>query len=405
MTTRAEAVALDAADPLAGFRERFRIPDDSLVYLNGNSLGRLPHATVDRLHRVVEAEWATGLVRSWSTWVDDAARVGDLLGTSLLGARPGETLMADATTVNLFKLLWAAAADRPGALVVDPDEFPSDRFVAQAVASHLGRPLVHLPAGGLADVDVPVAVVARSVVDWRTGGIADVEAGTAAAHARGALVLWDCSHAVGSVPLDLPAIGADLAAGCSYKHLCGGPGAPAWLWVRQDLQGRLRQPVWGWWAQRGQFATGPAYDPVDGIGAWASGTPPVLALAAAEEGIRLVAEAGIDRIRARSQRLTAFALGLHDELLAGLATTWASPRQVERVGGHVAIRHDHAAATVLALRERGVVPDFRAPDLIRIGLHALTTRFTDVWDGLASLADVLATGSHAPFIETTARFT
>ena len=407
VTSRAEAEALDTSGPLAGFRQRFRIPDDGLVYLNGNSLGRLPLATVERIRAVVEEEWAAGLVRSWATWIDDPARVGDLLGTTLLGARSGETLMADSTTVNLFKLLWAAAADRPGAVVVDPDEFPSDRFVAEAVATQLGRPLVRLPPGGLADVDVdvPLAVVARSVVDWRTGAIADIEGGTAAAHARGALVLWDCSHAVGSVPLDLRGAGADLAAGCSYKHLCGGPGAPAWLWVRDDLQPRLRQPVWGWWGQRGQFATGPIYDPLDGIGAWGSGTPPVLGLAVAEEGIRLVAEAGIEAVRARSQLLTGLAMALHDELLAGLGCTWASPRELERVGGHVAVRHPHAAAVVLALRTRGVVPDFRAPDLVRIGLHALTTRFVDVWDGFAAMEDVLRTGAYEAHLDVATRVT
>ncbi len=404
MTTREEAEALEAASPLAGYRERFLIPEDDIVYLNGNSLGRLPRATAERLRRVVEEEWAAGLVRSWATWVGDTTRVGDRLGT-LLGARPGETLMADSTTVNLFKLLWAAAADRPGAIAVDREDFPSDRFVAEAVATHLSRPLVHLPAEGVAGIDAPVAVVTRSVVDWRTGAIADLQAGTEAAHAKGSLMLWDCSHAVGSVPLDLPAAGADLAAGCSYKHLCGGPGAPAWLWVRQDLQPRLRQPVWGWWAQRGQFATGPVYDPMEGIGGWGSGTPPVLALAAAEEGVRLVAEAGIDRVRARSQRLTALALDLHDELLAELGCTWASPRRLERVGGHVAIRHEHAAAVVLALRARRVVPDFRAPDLIRVGLHALTTRVVDVWDGFTALADVLRTKSYRTHLEATPRVT
>jgi len=405
VTTRAEAEALDAADPLSGFRDRFSIPDNDLVYLNGNSLGRLPLAAAARLHQVVTQEWAGGLVRSWSTWADDATRVGDRLGAAFLGARAGETLMADSTTVNLFKLLWAAAADRPGALVVDPGDFPSDRFVAQAVAAHLGRALVPLPAGGVAEVEGPVAVVCCSVVDWRTGALADLEAGTAAAHAAGALMLWDCSHAVGSVPLDLPALGADLAAGCSYKHLCGGPGAPAWLWVREDLQARLRQPIWGWWAQRGQFATGPAYDPVDGIGAWSSGTPPVLALAVAEEGIRLVAEASIEAIRARSQALTTLALERHDEELGGLGCTWASPREVARLGGHVAVRHQHAAAVVLALRARGVVPDFRAPDLVRIGLHALTTRFVDVWDGFHALAEVLRTGSHHAQVEVHPRIT
>ncbi len=405
MTTRAQAAELDAGSPLGDLRQRFAIPDDGLVYFNGNSLGRLPRATADRMRRVVEEEWAGGLTRSWATWVDDATRVGDRLGTALLGARPGETLMADSTTVNLFKLLWAAAADRPGAIVVDPEDFPSDRFVAQAVATHLGRPLVHLPAGGVAEVEGPVAVVARSVVDWRTGAIADLPGGTAAAHDRGSLVLWDCSHAVGVVPLDLPALGGDLAVGCSYKHLCGGPGAPAWLWVRQDLQPRLRQPVWGWWAQQGQFATGPTFDPVEGIGAWASGTPPVLALAGVEEGVRLVAEAGISRIRGVSQRLTSLALALHDELLGPLGCTWASPRQVVRVGGHVAIRHQQAAAVVLALRARSVVPDFRAPDIVRVGLNPLTTRFVDLWDGFTTMAEVLRTDAHLEHVDTAARVT
>lgn len=405
MTTRSEALALDRASPLAGFRERFCIPDDRLVYLNGNSVGRLPVAAAKRLRRVVEDEWAAGLTRSWAAWADDAPRVGDRLGTALLGARPGETLMADSTTVNLFKLLWAAATDRPGALVVDPDDFPTDRFVAEAVSTHLGRPLVPLPPGGVAAVEGPVAVVARSVVQWRTGAIADLEGGTADARARGALMLWDCSHAVGVVPLDLPGLGADLAAGCTYKHLCGGPGAPAWLWVRQDLQPRLRQPIWGWWSQQGQFATGPAYQPVEGIGAWASGTPPVLALAAAEEGVRLVAEAGIDRIRSVSQQLTALALVLHDRLLGPLGCTWASPRELERVGGHVAVRHPHAAAVVLALRARGVVPDHRAPDLVRMALNPLTTRFVDVWDGVSAMADVITTRSYEQHLEPVSRVT
>lgn len=405
MTTRADAEALDAGSPLAGFRERFVIPDDRLVHLNGNSLGRLPRAAAARLRRAVDEEWAAGLVRSWATWVGDTTRIGDRLGTALLGARPGETIMADSTTVNLFKLLWAAAADRAGAVVVDRHDFPSDRFVAEAVATHLGRRLVHLPPGGLAEVDGPVAVVARSVVDWRTGAIADLEAATAAVHDRGALMLWDCSHAVGVVPLDLPGIGADLAAGCSYKHLCGGPGAPAWVWVRQDLQARLGQPVWGWWAQQGQFATGPSYDPVEGIGAWVSGTPPVLALAAVDEGVRLVAEAGIDRIRAGSQRLTAFALAVHDELLSSTGCTWASPRQVERVGGHVAVRHEHAASIVLALRARDVVPDFRAPDLIRVGLSPLTTRFVDLWDGFTTMAQVIRNRAYEDHVAATAKVT
>jgi len=405
MMTREQAAALDSTSPLAGFRERFSIPDQKLVYLNGNSLGRLPLATADRLRRLIHEEWAAGLVRSWTSWVDDTVRVGDALGAGLLGARPGETLMADSTTVNLFKLVWAAAADRPGAIVVDAEDFPTDRFVAQAVASHLGRRLAYLHQGRMAEVQGPVAAVVRSVVDWRTGALADLAGETAAVHDRGGLMLWDCSHAVGVTPLDLPGIGADLGVGCSFKHLCGGPGAPAWIWVHRDLQARLHQPVWGWWAQQGAFATGPSYAPVEGIRAWGSGTPPVLALAAVEEGVRLVVEAGIDRIRAVSQSLSALALTLHDEMLGPLGCRWASPRQVSRIGGHVAVHHEHASAVVLALRARGVLPDFRAPDLVRIGLNPLTTRFVDVWDGLAAMAEVIRTGDYEAYLGPPGRIT
>jgi kynureninase len=216
---------------------------------------------------------------------------------------------------------------------------------------------------------------------------------TAAAHERGALVLWDCSHAVGSIPLDLRSAGADLAAGCSYKHLCGGPGAPAWLWVRRDLHPRLHQPIRGWFGQRDQFAMDAAWDPVDGIGAWASGTPPVLALAAVEEGARLVAEAGIERVASRARRLGDLAIARFDAVLAPEGCTLASPRDAQVRGAHVAVRHPAAAPATLALRARGVIPDLRPPDVVRIGLSALTTRASDVWDGIDALADILHTGS------------
>jgi kynureninase len=321
--------------------------------------------------------------------VDIATGVGDRLGTSLLGAVPGETIIADSTTVNLFKLLSAACADRPGPIVCDPGEFPTDRYVAAAV----GDVVPEIEAGA--------SVVLRSVVDYRTGELADLPAVSAAAHAAGALLLWDCSHAVGAVPLDLRAAGADLAVGCTYKHLCGGPGAPAFLWVRHELQDRLRQPIAGWWGQSDRFAMDRPWDPLPGIGSWASGTPNVLALTCIAAGVELVADAGIEAIRAKSMALTALAEGLADEL--GL--DFATPRDPERRGAHVAIRHPMAAPVVLALRQRGVVPDLRPPDVVRIGLSPLTTRFTDVWDGLTALADVLATESWRGHVDVVARVT
>jgi len=245
--------ALDARDPLASFFDRFVVDDPSVVYLDGNSLGRLPLATVARLRAVVEVEWGRGLVGSWEHWVDDATRVGDLLGTTLLGAIPGETLLADSTTVNLYKLLSAACAARSGPIVCDTHEFPTDRYVAGAVGD-----VVPTIAPG-------VSVVLRSVVDYRTGALADMAAVTAEAHAAGALMLWDCSHAIGAVPLALRDVGADLAVGSTYKHLCAGPGAPAFLWVHGELHDELRQPIAGWWGQTDRFAMERQWDPLPGI--------------------------------------------------------------------------------------------------------------------------------------------
>ena len=378
---------MDRDDPLASMRDEFVIDDPSLVYLDGNSLGRLPKRTVERVRTLVELEWGRGLVGSWEQWVDRATEVGDALGTALLGAAPGETIVADSTTVNLFKLLSAAVADRPGPIVCDPHEFPTDRYVAGSVGAVVP------------DVVDGASVVLRSVVDYRTGELQDLAAVTEQAHDAGALMLWDCSHAVGAVQLDLRAAGADLAVGCTYKHLCSGPGAPAFLWVRAELHDRLRQPITGWWGQADRFAMDRAWDPLPGIGSWASGTPSILALTCIAAGVEVVADAGMDAVRAKSVALTALAESLADEL--GL--DFASPRDAARRGAHVAIRHPQAAPIVLALRARRVVPDLRPPDVIRVGLSPLTTRFTDVWDGMAAIADVLATEAWREHVDVVTR--
>jgi kynureninase len=388
VATRADCEELDALDPLAPFHGRFVVDDPSLVYLDGNSLGRLPLAVRDAVDRTLD-EWARGLVSSWEDWVDVATEVGDAIGTALLGAEPGETLAGESTTVNLYKLLAAACADRPGPIVCDPHEFPTDRYVAGAL-----RETVPTIVDG-------AAVVLRSVVDYRTGALAEVERVTAEAHAAGALMLWDCSHAVGSVPLDLRGAGADLAAGCTYKHLCSGPGAPAWLWVRREHHEHLRQPIAGWWGQTDRFAMDAPWQPLPGIAGWASGTPNVLGLAAVRAAVGVVVEAGIDAIREKSLQLSALAATVADDL--GL--DFASPRDPTRCGGHVAIRHEHAGPVVLALRDRKVIPDLRPPDIIRVGLSPLTTRFTDVWDGLAAIADVVATGAWRAHVDDRPRVT
>jgi kynureninase len=420
--TRAAAEALDAADPLAPFRARFAgagvdaADPTRPLYLDGNSLGRMPLETPAVLARVVEEEWARGLVRSWSSWVGAATRVGDLLAEGVLGARPGEVLVADSTTVDLYKLLVAAADARPGrdVLVCSADDFPTDRYVVAGVAQARGMAVRELPADvdeGLdpavlaAALDERVGVVVLSAVAYRSGALADVAAVTRRAREAGALVVWDLSHAAGAVPVDLAADGVDLAVGCTYKYLNGGPGAPAFLYVRRELQERLRQPIWGWFGQRDQFAMGPAYDPVPGVERFAAGTPPVLALAAVEVGARLVAEAGIDRLAAKGRALGELVVALADAWLAPHGVALASPRDPARRGAHVTLTHPSAWQLTQALVDRGVVPDFRTPDRVRLGPAPLYTRFVDVWDALDRLREVLASGAHEGYPTERARVT
>jgi kynureninase len=416
LTDRGRAEELDAADGLARFRDRFVVADPGLIYVDGNSLGRLPAETVGRLGERVE-EWGERLVRGWPDWIDLPARVGDVLAP-LIGAGPGEVVMADSTTVNLYKLARAALEARPGrrVIVTDAETFPTDRYVLQGLASAREAELRLLesdPVGGPTRDDVAaacgsgdVALVSLEHVAYRSGALADLEGITAAAHEAGALVLWDLSHAAGSVPVGLGAARADLAVGCTYKYLNAGPGALAYLYVRADLQEKLTSPIWGWFGQRDQFRMGPAYDPAPGIAHFLAGTPPVLDLTAAEVGIRLVAEAGVAALRTKSVALTELAVVLHDAWLVPLGFELGTPRDPARRGGHVSLRHEEAWPICRALIERAkVVPDFRGPDSIRIGLPPLYTRFVDVWDALDRLRRLVASGEHRAFHAPPARVT
>jgi kynureninase len=404
MTDRSRAEQLDAQDPLAPYRSRFAIPDDAVVYLDGNSLGRPPGATAARLESVVRHEWGDRLIRSWTEgWMDLPVEVGDRLGTALLGARPGETVVCDSVTVNTYKALHAAMALRPGrsTVVAHRGEFPTDRYVTRSVAQARGGRVWWIgdadevsPAPVTADLvaeglDDDVAVVLLSVVDYRSAAIADVEGITRVAHEAGALVLWDCSHAVGSVPLRLHDVDADLAVGCTYKYVNGGPGAPAFVWAHERHHDALENPVPGWMGHADPFAMGPAYAPAPGIRRFMTGTPSALALAAVDEGVALLAEAGMDSVRAKSVALTSYAVELHDAWLAPRGVELASPRDPAQRGSHVTLRHPDARLLTDALTTRGVIPDFRNPDGIRIGLAPLYTSFADVHDGLAALRDLL----------------
>ncbi len=402
---RARAERLDAADPLAAFRDRVVIADPGLIYLDGNSLGRLPVRTADRLAQAAREEWGRGLVRSWSGWVDVPRQVGDLLGTRLLQARPGEVVIADSTSVNLYKLAAAAIDARPDrrVIVTDDDNFPTDRYVLAGLADErgLGLRLVHTDADDGVDLpaltaalDDDVALLSLSHVSYRSGAVADLAAVTRLAHRAGALTLWDLSHSAGSVPVSLTDAEVDLAVGCTYKYLCGGPGAPAYLYVRRELQERLRQPIWGWFGQRDQFAMGPAYDPAPGIDRFTVGTPSVLAIYAVEEGVRLVADAGIEALYRKGQALTGYLVELAEAWLAPLGFRVASPRDDARRGAHLTLQHPAAWQICQAAADRGVIADYRTPDRLRLGPAPLYTRFVDGYDALDRLRDLIAAGAH-----------
>ena len=410
---RATAERLDAGDGLAGLREQFVIGDDKLVYLDGNSLGMLSKPALERLDDVVRGEWGTRLIRSWNEkWFDLPQRVGDYLGEHFLGAAAGQVVVSDSTSVNLYKLAAAALDARPGrdVIVSDLNNFPTDRYILEGLAEARGLELrlvdfdelVGPTAEQLADViDERTALVSLSQVDYRSAALADLAAINAVVHDAGALVLWDLCHSAGAVPIDLDASGTDLAVGCTYKYLNGGPGAPAFLYVRRELAETLRQPLWGWFGQRDQFAMGQGYDPVSDATRFLVGTPQVLGISLVDAGARLLASAGIEALRAKGIALTEFAIELHDAWLAPLGFILASPRDSAIRGSHVSVRHDEAYRICRALIEdENVIPDFRAPDRVRLGLAPATTRFVDVWQSFDAMRRIVETGSYKDIDDT-----
>jgi len=414
---RQRAEALDAADPLAALRDGYVIADPELVYFDGNSLGRLPVTTGDRLAQLVSAEWGRGLVRSWADWVDLPGRVGDLLGETLLGAAAGQVLVCDNTTVNLYKLAHAALGASPGRSVVvtDDDNFPTDRYVLEGVAAAAGGRL-RLVRSDLDDGLDPaavtaaleggdVALVSLSLVAYRSGALADLAGITRLAHEAGSLVLWDLSHAVGAVRVQLDASGVDLAVGCTYKYVNAGPGAPAFLYVRRDLQDRLSSPIRGWFGQDEQFAMDEPYRPAPGVTRFLTGTPNIPQTAAVEEGVRLLAAAGVDALAAKARALTSYLVELADAWLVPLGFALASPRDPRRRGAHVTLRHPAAWQVCQAAAAAGVVGDYRPPGRLRLGPAPAYTRYVDVWDGLDRLRRLVAADAHLAYPAEPARVT
>jgi kynureninase len=393
--TRADALALDRADTLARFRDRFALPED-VVYLDGNSLGALPKATPARLVELVAAEWGRDLIRSWNihSWIDLPFRVGDKIAR-LIGARPGEVAVADSTSVNVFKLIAAALRLRPERRVIlsESENFPTDLYIAQGLIALLGDKhelRLVAPEAIAAAIDADVAIVLLTHVNYRSGRMHDMAEVTRLAHDAGALILWDLAHSAGAMPVDLAGSDADLAVGCGYKYLNGGPGAPAFLYVAHRLQSVFRSPLTGWLGHAAPFAFDPRYRPAPGIAASVVGTPPILSLAALEVGIDLALEADLAAVREKSLALAQLFIDCVARHCAGLGLTLASPSRGAERGSQICYAHPEGYAIMQALIARGIIGDFRAPDILRFGFTPLYTRFVDAWDAVEGLRDVLA---------------
>ncbi|MBD8079939.1 kynureninase [Cellulosimicrobium arenosum] len=400
----ARAAALDAADPLARYVGAFVPSADVVAYLDGNSLGRPTRASAERLARFATEQWGARLIRGWDEeWYDLPLTLGDRIGAAALGAGPGQAFVADSTTVILYKLVRAALGAPSVAgrdeVVLDSGNFPTDRYVLEGVAREHGVTLRWVaPAhdGGVTPEQVAevltdrTALVVLSHVAYRSGYLSDAAGITRLAHDAGALVLWDLCHSAGAVPVELDAWGVDLAVGCTYKYLNGGPGAPAFGYVRADLQDALTQPIQGWMGSAAPFEMGPGYAPHPGARGFLSGTPAIVGMLAMQDMVDLVAEAGMGAIRAKSVALTELALELVDDLLVPLGARVASPRDTGLRGSHVTVDHEAFEATLPLLWARGVIPDFRRPDGLRLGLSPLSTSFDEVRVGVEAVRDALA---------------
>ena len=388
--------SLDSADPLARYSGLFLRDAGVVSYLDGNSLGRPLTASIERVQQFMTEQWGSRLIRGWGEgWLELPARIGDDLGRVALGAAPGQVVIGDSTTVLLYKLIRAAVDARPDRteIIIDRENFPTDRYVVEGIAAERGLTITWIGGETEPESDAGVtakrlskklsdttAVVVLSHVAYRSGYLAEVPALTELIHAAGALVVWDLSHSVGVVPTQLDAWGVDLATGCSYKYLNGGPGAPAFAYVRADLQGELRQPIQGWIGSRTPFEMGQGYMPADGIRGFTSGTPPIIGMLAMQDMIALIEEVGIEAIRTKSVALTRYAVQLAAELLPDARL--ASPKDPARRGSHITLDQDGFDQVVPKLWAQGVIPDYREPNGIRIGLSPLSTSFAEVEIGI-----------------------
>jgi kynureninase len=426
---RETALALDKADELASFRNEFFIKDENLCYLDGNSLGRLPKKTIDSVNHFLTEEWGTELVDGWSHWIDEAQPAGDLLGRATLGAAAGQVLVCDTTSVNLYQLCVAAIKARPGrkTIIVDSANFPTDRFIVQGIAEQFGLNLITLDtdgSGGPGAVKVAsenelvtpeilapllsedVAMVTLQVVNYRSGARQDIKAITDLVRSFGGLVVWDASHAGGSVEMDFDSNGVDLAVGCTYKYGNSGPGSPAWLYVRKDLQAKLQVPIQGWFAQDNQFEMGPFFEKNQAIRGFQIASPSIIGIRGVQTSYEMIERAGINRIAQKAAIGTELMIALFDAWLAPLGFELLTPRDASRRGGHITIGHPEAKRIAAALREFAqVVPDYRMPNSIRLAISPLPTSYTEVFDGFTRIRDSVERKDYEMIKETGNRVT
>ena len=408
VTDRGYALELDQNDPLAGYRSKFVITDPNLCYLDGNSLGRLPHATVKAVGDFLSQEWGNEVVTGWSHWIDEAQVAGDLLGRAVLGAGPGQVLVCDTTSVNFYQLCVAAIKARPGrkTVITDAANFPTDRYILKGIAEQFGLKLIIIdnedPA--IAENELitaellekymseDVAMVTFEVIQYRSGARTDIQSVTDLARSYGALVVWDASHAAGAIEMNFDACGVDLAVGCTYKYGNSGPGSPAWLYVNKKIQRELQVPILGWFGNEDQFGMGPDFVKAEGIRGFQIASPSIIGIRGVQVAFAMIEEAGIDVIASKAAIGTQMMIDLYDEWLAPLGYTLLTSRNPKERGGHISIGHPDAARICVALRKfANVIPDYRTPNAIRLAIAPLPTSYVEVWDGFQRIRDLTQT--------------
>lgn len=416
MFTREDAQALDHADPLAKYRERFHFADKNVCYLDGNSLGRLPLKTVETINDFLINGWGTKVVDGWGEWIDKAQTTGDLIGRAALGAAAGQTLAMDTTSVNFYRLIRAAINARPGrrTIITDEANFPTDRYILQGIAEELDLNLVvipndlkeHKPGESFSNelvtpeiltpyLNENVALVTLSVVAYRSGALHDIKALTNLVKSHGALMVWDASHAVGAVDMQFDRDGVDLAVGCTYKYGNSGPGAPAWLYVRKEMQAELKMPIQGWFAQRDQFLMGSKFDQIEGMRGFQIASPSIIGLLCIDEGFSMIEEASIAAINEKAAKGTTMMIDLYEQWLVELGYELVTPRDAKQRGGHISLYHPDAAQIARGLRdEMNVIPDYRMPNCIRVAISPLATSYIEVYEGFERIRDYTKSGKY-----------